>query len=285
MGLVLISSFFTGYAWGDERRNRGIIMVTGWQKTAVIQAAEHLARLFWDAHDKFEYVAPVDSFEECINTALASKKRPYYISDSGDNPTAGGSGDVTWTLERLLKRAEFKDTTSPTVIYASIPGPEAVRIATEAGVGSTVTVTAGAEVDNIHSGPVSLTGRVHALRAGDKHAVQEAVIQVGSVFVIITKLRKPYHYEHDFVNLNLDPRAGADIVIVKIGYLQPELFEMSVGWIMALTPGGVNQDLEALEHRHIRRPMWPFDKDFEREPDLRARILPLSHEDLTGEDI
>lgn len=260
-------------------------MVTGWQKTAVTQAAEHLANLFWDAHEKFKFVAPVGPLEECLKTAVTSKQRPYYISDSGDNPTAGGSGDVTWTLERLLKRTEFKEADGPTVIYASIPGPEAVRIATEAGVGATVTVTAGAEVDNIHAGPVTMTGRVHSLRAGDKHAVQEAVLQVGSVFVILTKLRKPYHYEHDFVNLNLDPRAGADIVIVKIGYLEPELFNMAVGWIMALTPGGVNQDLEQLGHRHIRRPMWPFDKHFKTEPNLKANLLPFSHEKLTSDDV
>lgn len=282
---VIDAAIWVGYAWGDERRNRGIVMATGWQEDAVTQAAERLARLFWGAHDKFEFVAPVGTLEECLDNALTSKERPYYISDSGDNPTAGGSGDVTWTIDRLLKRAEFKDSSGPTVIYASIPGPAAVQLATEAGVGAIVTVTAGAEVDNIHAGPVTMTGRVHALRAGDKHAVQEAVLQVGSIYVILTKLRKPYHCEHDFVNLALDPRAGADIVVVKIGYLQPELFDMSVGWMMALTPGGVNQDLEQLGHHHIRRPMWPFDKEFKQEPDLKAIILPHSHDDLTGEDI
>jgi microcystin degradation protein MlrC len=260
-------------------------MVTGWQQSAVTQAAEHLARLFWNAHDKFEFVAPVGTFEECLDAAIASEHRPYYISDSGDNPTAGGSGDVTWTIERLLKRTEFKDVSGLKVIYASIPGPEAVRIATKAGVGATVTITAGAEVDNIHSGPVTMTGRVHALRAGDKHAVQEAVVQVGSVYVILTKLRKPYHYEFDFKNLDLDARSGADIVIVNIGYLQPDLFDMSVGWMMALTPGGVNQDLEQLGHHMIRRPMWPFDKEFDKEPELKAEILALSYGELTGEDI
>ena len=47
--------------------------------------------------------------------------------------------------------------------------------------------------------------------------------------MILTKLRKPYHYEHDFVDLNLDARHGADIVIVKIGYLRNKV----AGKIMA----------------------------------------------------
>ena len=54
------------------------------------------------------------------------------------------------------------------------------------------------------------------------------------MYATLTRLRKPYHYEHDFPGLALDPR-GADIVVVKIGYLEPELFDMSAGWKMALT--------------------------------------------------
>jgi hypothetical protein len=30
--------------------------------------------------------------------ALANEKQPFIISDMGDNPTAGGAGDVTWTI-------------------------------------------------------------------------------------------------------------------------------------------------------------------------------------------
>lgn len=168
------------------------------------------------------------------------------------------------------------------MIYASVPGPEAVEVAEKAGVGATVTVTAGAEVDDRHAGPLTMTGVVHAVRHGDRDAGTEVVLRVGSVHVILTRLRKPYHHEHDFTDLALDPR-GADIVIVKIGYLEPELFDMSVGWKLALTPGGVDQDLVRLGHRRIRRPMFPFDPDM-TEPDLTARIIAPSNEPLTGAD-
>jgi microcystin degradation protein MlrC len=100
--------------------------------------------------------------------------------------------------------------------------------------------------------------------------------------VILTRLRKPYHHERDFTALALDPR-GADLVIVKIGYLEPELFDMSVGWKMALTPGGVDQNLVRLGHRRIRRPMFPFDPEM-AEPDLAARIIAPSDEPLGGVD-
>lgn len=280
---VIDAAIWVGYAWADEPRNRAVVMVTGWDSAAVSEGAEKLAKLFWDAVEDFKFVAPSGSFAECLDAALSSKARPYFISDSGDNPTAGGSGDMTWGLTQLVARPEFKEATGPTVIYASVPGPEAIRIAVEAGVGATVTVTAGAEVDNTHSGPITLTGRVHAIKHGDKYAVVEVVLQVGSIFAILTQLRKPYHKEHDFTDLDLKPRS-ADIVIVKIGYLEPELYDMAADWMLGLTPGGVDQDLERLGHHRIRRPMWPFDKKFPTQPNLSARIIPPSNEPLPESD-
>ncbi|PZF58093.1 microcystin degradation protein MlrC [Curtobacterium sp. MCBD17_013] len=280
---VVDAAIWVGYAWADEPRNRAVVVVTGWDEDAVTAGAERLARSFWEAREDFAFVAPTGSFAECLDAALASDTRPYFISDSGDNPTAGGAGDMTWGLTELLARPEFAEPSGPTVIYASVPGPEAIRTAVGGGVGAIVTVTAGAEVDDRHAGPLTMTGRVHAIRHGDPDAVTEVVLQVGSVFAILTELRKPYHHEHDFTDLDLDPRS-ADVVIVKIGYLEPELYDMAADWMLGLTPGGVDQDLERLGHQRIRRPMFPFDRAFPAEPDLSARILPASDVPLTGPD-
>jgi microcystin degradation protein MlrC len=103
------------------------------------------------------------------------------------------------------------------------------------------------------------------------------VVKVGSVRIIVTKKRKPYHKEIDFTRLGLKPRK-TDIIVVKIGYLQPELYAMRADWIMALTPGGVDQNLEGLEYKKIQRPMFPFNKDM-KDPDLTARMVPLSDQD------
>lgn len=278
---VLDAAIWVGYAWADEPRNRAVTVVTGDDKQAVAAQAERLAQAFWSAGPAFEFVAPVGTLEETLAAASASPKRPYFISDSGDNPTAGGAGDVSWTLARLLADPKLTDT-DLTVVYASIPGPAAVEAAVAAGVGATVTVTAGAEVDAVHEGPVTFTGVVHSIRHGDRDAEIEVVIRVGGLHIIVTKLRKPYHHEHDFTDLELDPR-HADIVFVKIGYLEPELYEMAADWMMALTPGGVDQELLRLGHRRIRHPMLPFDApDFE--PDLTARFIPASDLPLTGAD-
>ncbi len=273
---VIDAAIWIGYAWADEPRNQGYVMVTGDDKEKVTRTAEELAAAFWKVRNEFEFVAPVAPLEECLDKAIASKVHPFIISDMGDNPTAGGAGDVTWTLTEILKRPEFKTAKGPSLIYASLPGPGLVEKALTAGVGGKVEGYAGAAVDARFAPPVQLTGIVKAIYQGDPDAQTEVVVQVGSIKVIVTKKRKPYHYEKDYTRLGLNP-GETDIVVVKIGYLVPELYEMRKDWIMALTPGGVDQDLERLGYKRINRPMFPLDKEM-KDPDLKARLIPSSEE-------
>lgn len=271
---IIDAAIWVGYAWADEPRNHAVVMVTGDDKTKVTTTAEQLAKSFWDARFGYAFVAPTDNLNGCLDKAIASDKHPFFISDSGDNPTAGGAGDVTWTLTEILKRDEFKSENGPILIYASIPGPELVKKAMEVGVGGHVDVNAGAAVDARYAPPVRLSGTVASIEKGDKDAEVEVVVKVGSVHVIVTQKRKPYHKEKDFTRLGLNPRK-ADIVVVKIGYLEPELYNMRADWLLALTPGGVDQDLERLPYKRIKRPMFPLDKDM-KDPDLSAKLVPSS---------
>lgn len=245
--------------------------MTGDDRSRVSLAAERLARRFWDARLGFAFVAATKPWGDCLDSALASHKHPFFISDMGDNPTAGGAGDVTWTLNQLLARPEFRKADGPSLIYASIPGPDLVKKAVAAGVGGHVDGYAGAVVDSRYSPPAHLVGTVESIVSGDRDAEVEAVVRVGSLHVIVTKRRKPYHKEVDFTRLGLQPRK-TDIIVVKIGYLEPELYAMRADWIMALTPGGVDQDIEHLTYKRVERPMFPFDRDM-KDPDLSARMI------------
>ncbi len=271
---IIDAAIWVGYAWADEPRNHAVVMVTGDDKQKVTGTAEKLAANFWKARSDFAFVAPTGSLQESLDKAVASDKHPFFISDSGDNPTAGGAGDVTWTLKEILARPEFKSADGPTLIYASIPGPELVKTAIAAGVGGKIEGFAGAAVDARYAPPVKLSGIVRSIEHGDINAETEVVVQVGSVHVIVTKKRKPYHKEADFTRLGLNPRKAA-VVVVKIGYLEPELYAMRADWILALTPGGVDQNLERLGYKRINRPMFPLDKNMP-DPDLKAKLVPAS---------
>ena len=271
---IIDAAIWIGYAWADEPRNHAVVMVIGDDKDKVTNTAEYLAQSFWDVRSQFEFVAPVATLNESLDMAISSPSSPFIISDMGDNPTAGGAGDVTWTLNEILNRDEFKLDDGPSLIYASIPGPDFVEKAIKAGVGSKVKGYVGAVIDDRYAPPIKLSGIIKSIEHGDEHAETEVVVRIGSVYVIVTKKRKPYHREFDFTRLGLNPRE-IDILVVKIGYLVPELYDIRKGWIMALTPGGVDQDLERLGHKRINRPMYPLD-EFVNSPNLSAQLVKSS---------
>lgn len=275
---IIDAAIWVGYAWADEPRNHAVVMVTGDDKSKVKDGAESLANNFWDVRNDFEFVAPTEPFETALQMAIDSDKKPFMLSDMGDNPTAGGAGDVTWTLNELLKKEEFKKENGKSLIYASIPGPQLIEEAMQVGIGSEVKAYVGAEVDDRYAPPILLSGKVMSIREGDKHAEVEVVVAVDNISVIVTKKRKPYHRERDFTQLGLDPHE-TDIIVVKIGYLVPELYDMRGDWVMALTPGGVDQDLERLDYKRIKRPMFPMDKNMEA-VDLSVRWIPASGKEV-----
>ena len=266
---VVDASVWIGYAWADEPRCQAYVVVTGDDRAVITREAERVARMFWDAREDFVFVAETGSLDEALAKALApGAARPYLISDSGDNPTAGGAGDVTWTLAQLLERPDITDGTITTLV-ASVFDPDAVSQAFTAGVGATVSLSVGARVDDGPHPPVDITGMVFSLTDGDPDAGMQAVIAVGGLHAIITERRKPFHRLEDFRMLGLEPTT-ADVVVVKIGYLEPELYDLAEGWTLALTPGGVDQDLLRLGHHRLRAGVDPFDRS--GSPDLTAVV-------------
>ena len=269
---VIDAAIWMSYPWADEPRNHGVVMAYGDNEEAVAKAAETLANNFWNVREEFEFVAPTTYLDDAISQAIESDKKPFIISDMGDNPTAGGAGDVTWTLHEIFKHPEFKLPNSKSIIYASIPGPELISKALEVGVGGKVDAMAGAEVDNRFAPPVRISGEVTAIKESDNNT--EVVVKTDNIYTIVTEKRNAYHYKKNFTDLGLDPE-NIDILVVKLGYLTTELYDLRADWLMALTPGGVDQDLLRLPYKRINRPMYPLDPDMD-DPDLTARFIPSS---------
>ena len=263
---VLDAGIWIGYAWADERRNQGVVMVVGDDKEQVGASAKMLAGKFWEVRRQFDFEAPTYSLEECLDLAVASRKKPFFISDMGDNPSGGGSGEVTWTLARLLKRPEFQKPDGKFLIYASIPGPDMIEAAQKAGVGNPAVAMVGAMTDNIHEGPVKLSGTV--MFANENYAV----IRAGSIQVIVTRTPQSFQQLQQMTSIGLNPRE-ADIVMVKQGYLVETWYDMQADWVMAHTRGGVDQDLVNLPYRRVIRPIFPLDPDMP-DPEMNVIFLP-----------
>ncbi len=266
---ILDAAVWIGYAWADEPRCGAAVVVTGIDADVIVREARSLAERYWNARADFTFSVPAGDADWCIATGLAATARPYFISDSGDNPTAGGAGDVAYMLERLLAHPDIAAGRA-TVIWASVVDPAAVARCVAGGEGAAVDLAVGGAFGSQHR-KVTLRGKVGHILRGDPVGGDIAVVASGGVRAILTTRRKPYHFVRDLQAVGLDPDRH-DLTVVKIGYLVPDLFAAAKGWVLALTPGGVDQDLVRLGHRHLERPIYPLDPHMAA-PDLTPELV------------
>jgi microcystin degradation protein MlrC len=253
---IIDAAVWIGYAWADEPRCSAAVVVTGTDEAAIAREARGLAEMYWNARAEFTFSTAAGDADWCIQAGLNNTARPYFISDSGDNPTAGGAGDVAFMLERLLSHPALASGRA-TAIWASVVDPDAVARCVTAGEGATVDLRVGGAFGS-DLGSVTLRGTVRRLLVADPVAGDIAVVESGGVRAILTTRRKPFHYVADLAQLGLDP-AKCDLTVVKVGYLVPDLFAAAKGWVLALTPGGVDQDIVRLGHTRLDRPIYPLD--------------------------
>lgn len=259
------ASLWVGYAWADEPRTGGSVVITGTDPQVVADRAGELAQRYWSERHAFTFGVPSGTADQCLDWALCAGERPVLISDSGDNPTAGGVGDVPGLLGRLLARPEVR-TGDTSVIYAAMADENACAVLHRAGEGRPVSVPLGGRLDPAHGSPLTVTGHVQRLVPGDGPADSQAVLAVDRVQIIVTAGRVPFHHLSDFRRLGLDP-VRTDITVVKMGYLVPELAACARRAYLALTPGAVDQDIPRLPYHRVRRPIYPLDLDMTWRPE------------------
>ncbi|MCA9892461.1 MAG: M81 family metallopeptidase [Anaerolineae bacterium] len=250
-----------GYIWADEPRMTACAIGLGQDEAATKAAAETLALSYWNHRADFKFGVPAMPIADCIQSAMQDDVQPVFISDSGDNPTAGGVGDVTVFLAEALRIQP------PDLIYASIPDAAAVAKCVEAGIGGTVTVEVGGKMDPWHGQPLEVTGTVTTIVEKPDNTL--VVLKSGGVQAILTVKRTPFHYRQQFLDLGIVPE-DHKIVVVKIGYLVPELKAMAQKAYLALSPGAVNQDIINLTYNRIQRPCYPFDADMIWSPTVQV---------------
>lgn len=258
---VLDASLWVGYVWADEPRSSATVVVTGTDADNVQREAAKIAKRYWDARLSFDFVTTAGNADWCIEEALNTPGNAVIISDSGDNPTAGGAGDTPYFTSRLLANPAFASG-EQSAIVASITDPAAVEACYAAGAGHEVDVSLGGKLDPVHAQPLDLHGTVMTLFDNDPVGGNIAVLRVGGVHIIITTRRKPHHFVREMVKVGLDPNEHK-VTAVKIGYLEPDLRRAANRALLALTPGAVNQDIPSLDYQRVVRPVYPLDTDFE----------------------
>ncbi|MBY5343274.1 M81 family peptidase [Rhizobium leguminosarum bv. viciae] len=263
------ASLMVGYVWADEPRATAAAIMTGTDRAVLEREAKRLARAYWNAREDFVFGCETGSLEECVEKAIASPTAPVVLAESGDNPTGGGVGDRADVLAELIARG------ATGVVFAGIADKAATEACYAAGIGAELELSVGASLDNKGSKPVVARFTVKFLHETSDPTDRQAVVSVSGIDLVLSAKRRPYHNIADFTRLGLDAHR-AKIIVVKSGYLSPELAPIANPNLMALSTGVVDQFVERLPRLRKQHPTYPFDKDFAFEPQvfLSARSTP-----------
>ena len=275
---VLDANIWVGFAWADESRNAAAVLVTGYDLAAAEACARELAQGYWDARDDFVIVSEHSgNWSEALDFVVSDVALPVFVSDSGDNVTAGSSGDITYAITETLARPDVL-ASGRSILFAGLVDPAALAAAVDAGVGGSVDRAIGAAVDARYGaavpGPWTVVELVDG-RFGEGHVA--AVLTDGRVSVSVHSHRSKFTSPDDPTAWSKPGHAwfdlsAYDVVVVKNGYLFPGQVALSRSAFMALTPGGTDLDFDRLEFSRVIRPVFPLDRDFVA--DLTPVVIP-----------
>ena len=175
----------------------------------------------------------------------------------------GASGDSTVILKEMLRQRITQTALVPMV------DAEAVEIAIQAGVGSTITVQLGGKLDPNFAQPIEVTAQVEKIGGGrikveligmESFDMGRAVLlKAGSIYIVVSETRAiggnhPIVYQH----FGIDP-SQAKMAILKTASNWQYFRDMTSEVIRVDTPGATMSRLHDFDWKQLPRPIYPLD--------------------------
>ena len=246
---IYSANLFLGHCWIDAPNTSASTVVCAKDKQQAEKIAKELANKLWATRDAYKFKIEADEPEVCIDLALEARENRVFITDSGDNTTAGAEGESTDILRLFLK----KQTDKP-ICIAGITNKDLID--------AFWTEKDGAKV-YLSDFQVEATVKSHGniLGWGKELIGRSLTFSVGSLDVVFTEKRSAFIEKRNFDEANVD-LLSYRIVVVKLGYLFTELKPYADREIFALSDGASCVELARLNLKKIIRPMYPLD-DFD----------------------
>ena len=238
MKYITDCNLLIGYVWADSIRATAAAVVNSTNKLVGDKICKKIANNYFHNRHKLKFDIISDKIENIFNKI---RNNFTIIADSGDNPTAGGVGDRADVLKYIIDNSFEK------ILFAGIASPLTYMKLIK---NKHAEILLGGELG--HSGK-----RVKIIPNSVKFKNKCAIIIYKKITIVITKYRRPFHSIKDFENLKLKLNEYK-ILVVKSGYLSPELKKLKVKSFMLLTEGAVNQDIRNLKNKYRKRPTYPF---------------------------
>lgn len=260
---VYSAAFFNGQPWVDAQYvGASAVIMYKENETLAYDAVDALTHIYWQGRKNLalklgeEVMMP----KEAIEYAFQAKGAPVFITDSGDNTTAGAEGEGTLMLS-LLMAHQVKN-----ALVCAITAKDVVAQLIQKNVGEQVEIQIGENAEEKNIVPVHIKGEIKSFGKVLGWAGEECgngvTISCGDIDVVLTDVRAAFISREHIENMGVNVHDYQGIVL-KLGYLFPKLRQISNHHIFALTPGASTNLFETLDYRNIRRPMYPLDRGFE----------------------
>lgn len=262
---IMCCSYHIGYVRHDsDKCGASVIVVPNSEKDKEYAEAmaDRIADFAFSKRHEFHFTGTALEPEEAIEAMINFDGSPCFISDSGDNCTAGGPGCNTFVLNQFMHLDSFNQ---KRILFACICDETNARMLDEHNVDDEVSFELGAELDalsaKIHiDGKILAKGELHH-HYGDTTSIGRCVtIRLKDKPIDIVVAEKAVSFaekeQYDYAGIDMN----YDVIIVKQGYLYPELKKVAASFVMSLTDGATNQRTEKIKYQKILRPMYPIDK-------------------------
>ena len=243
------ANLFFGHCWIDAPNTSASAVVSAADPDTARQIAKDLANKLWNTRKEYRFRIEAELPEECVRRAIAGEEKRIFITDSGDNTTAGAEG----TSEEIL-RLFLNVKPSKTTCVAGITDLEIVETLWNKKDGENVNV----EKLGCH-GTIKAHGEI--LGWAKEIIGRSLTISFGNVDAVFTEKRSAFIEKGNFDKANVDLLVY-EIVVVKLGYLFEELKPYADRELFALSDGASCVELSRLNLQRIERPMYPLE-DFE----------------------
>ena len=243
------ANLFFGHCWIDAPNTSASAVVSAADPDTARQIAKDLANKLWNTRKEYRFRIEAELPEECVRRAIAGEEKRIFITDSGDNTTAGAEGTSEDILKLFLNAGPGKKT-----CVAGITDLEIVETLWNKKDGETVSVEKlGCQ------GTIKAHGEI--LGWAKEIIGRSLTISFDNVDAVFTEKRSAFIEKGNFDKANVD-LLEYEIVVVKLGYLFEELKPYADRELFALSDGASCVELARLNLQRIARPMYPLE-DFE----------------------
>lgn len=266
-GSALAAGIMIGNPFTDVPELCTQVLVTTVDDPELAQAeALRLADEFWPQRHKMQ--ANLIALPRAIEQAR-TMKGPLLFTDAPDATSSGATGDSNAIIKALYE-ADYKGR-----VLAQIVDSAAAATAHRAGIGATIKVTLGGEIDPDRFTPMAVEAQVALLSDGQARletmgtpldAGPSAVLRFGNFTVVVMSRSVSLFDRALYYSNGCNPR-DFDLIVLKSPHAE---FHMYDAWVEKNfnidVPGSTSADLPYLGHTICARPMYPMEPDTVFEP-------------------